>query len=377
MDAQRRPLCRGLCPGPAVLGGMCNTAPNGSLLADLAKQRDLPFYRAPPVEALRVGAGCGTGGQGSEEIAGCRSESVGGGFLHDAPCLGRGDDIGDAINVGDDHRGAAGHAFEQDIGPAFVRRDEQQQVGSAVDLRKAILWQMTDQAYTVGDAALAGERLDRGALGPFADDDKINPWEAHERFDHHAMTLQADEIANRQNCWPGQAERASRRVAIGRSEEREIDPVAQHAHAFLNDPKSHQPPFQPSRHRNQSVRPPCRPVNPPAWSGIFRDDVEIAAAGGDDDRATEGASEQHCGDAVRIEIMRVDQIEVPPPAELSAQNRQKSGKNGQGATTLAPTTPLSTNFRRRVSTKIPCWGRTWLGYNVVKVRICNCMAKKT
>ena len=27
--------------------------------------------------------------------------------------------------------------------------------------------------------------------------------------------------------------------------------------------------------------------------------------------------------------MRVDQIEVPPPAELSAQNRQKSGKNGE------------------------------------------------
>src|SRR5271167_1012101 len=188
---------------------------------------------------------------------------------------------------------------------------------------------MAEQADTIGDPALAGELLDRGAFRSFPDDDKINPREADERLDHHAMTLQADEIANGQKSWPGQAERASRRLAIGRSEEREIDPVAQHAHAFLGDPECHQPPLQPSRHCDQSIRPPCRPANPPPRSGILRYNVEIAAAGGDDDRATEGTSEQHCGDAIRIEIMCVDQIEVPPPAELSAQNRQKSGENGE------------------------------------------------
>ena len=143
------------------------------------------------------------------------------------------------------------------------------------------------------------------------------------------MTLQADEIANGQKSWPGQAEHPSRHVAIGRSEERQIDPVAQHVHAFLGDPERHQPPFQPARHRDQSIRLPSRPSNPPPRSGIFRDNVEIAAAGGDDDRATQSVSEQYCGDAVRIEIMRVDQIEVRPPAELSAQNRQKSGENGE------------------------------------------------
>jgi hypothetical protein len=121
----------------------------------------------------------------------------------------------------------------------------------------------------------------------------------------------------------------SRRVAMGRSEEREIDPVARYAHAFLDDAECRQPLFQPSRHCDQSIRPLCRPANPPPRSGILRDDVEIAAAGGDDHRATESASEQHGGDAVRIEIMRVDQIEVPPRAELSAQNRQKRRENGE------------------------------------------------
>src|SRR6516225_7159982 len=118
---------------------MVSTAPNGSLLVDLAKQRNLPYCRALPVEPLRVGAGLGAGGQSSEEVAGCPREPVWGGLLEDAAGLGRPDDIGDAINVGNDHRGAAGHAFEQDIGPAFVGRDEQQQVGSAVDVRKALL----------------------------------------------------------------------------------------------------------------------------------------------------------------------------------------------------------------------------------------------
>src|SRR5271169_5474207 len=112
---------------------------------------------------------------------------------------------------------------------------------------------MAEQADTVGDPALAGELLDRGALRSFADDDKINSREADERLDHHAMTLQADEIANGQKSWPGQAERASRHVAIGRSEEREIDPVAQHAHAILDDPERRQTSLQPPRHRDQSV----------------------------------------------------------------------------------------------------------------------------
>ena len=47
----------------------------------------------------------------------------------------------------------------------------------------------------------------------------------------------------------------------------------------------------------------------------------------------------------------------------------EKGNHGHGATTRALTTPLSTSFRNRVSTKIPCVGRAALGYKVLKVRI--------
>ena len=55
------------------------------------------------------------------------------------------------------------------------------------------------------------------------------------------------------------------------------------------------------------------------------DDIEIAPPGGDDDGAIEGASEQNSSDAVRIKIVRIDQIEVVATTNLPAQKRQQRG----------------------------------------------------
>jgi hypothetical protein len=70
-----------------------------------------------------------------------------------------------------------------------------------------------------------GKRLDRGALQPLADDHEIDRRQGDER-DHHAMALQADEIADGEKSRRDQPKRASRHIAISRPEEREIDPVA-------------------------------------------------------------------------------------------------------------------------------------------------------
>ena len=59
------------------------------------------------------------------------------------------------------------------------------------------------------------------------------------------------------------------------------------------------------------------------------DEVEIAASGGDNDRAIEGASEQNGSDAVRIKIVGIDQIEVVAVADLPAQKRQHRGAKGE------------------------------------------------
>ena len=60
--------------------------------------------------------------------------------------------------------------------------------------------------------------------------------------------------------------------------------------------------------------------------------------------------------------MRANSAYCPKPGDVN-------GNHGQGATTRASTAPLSTSFLKRVSTKMPCWGRLSLGYSVVNVTI--------
>ena len=93
------------------------------------------------------------------------------------------DNIRDPVNRGDHHRVTAGHAFQQDVGPAFMGRDEQQEVGRAVNLGKAILRHPAEQTHTVGDFALARQFFDAGTFGPLADDHELNPRQVCECLD--------------------------------------------------------------------------------------------------------------------------------------------------------------------------------------------------
>jgi hypothetical protein len=55
---------------------------------------------------------------------------------------------------------------------------------------------------------------------------------------HQPMALQPDQIDDREEDWPGKAERASRHLAVGQPKQREIHPVAEHVHAFLRISRS-------------------------------------------------------------------------------------------------------------------------------------------
>ena len=243
--------------------------------------------------------------------------------------LGRADDIGDAIHRGDHDRGAASHALQQDIGPAFMGRDEQQEVGRAVDLGKAILRHPAEQAHAVGDFALARQLFDTGAFGPLADDDEFDLRQVGERLDHQPMPLQRDQVADREQGWPREAEGTPRRLAVVRVEQRQVHSVAQNANPVGADAEFDQPALQPAGYRDQTVGVARCPADPAARHRVLCDDIEIAASGGDDDRAIEGASEQNGSDAVRIKIMRIDQIEVAAAADLPAQKRQHRGEKGE------------------------------------------------
>ena len=60
-----------------------------------------------------------------------------------------------------------------------------------------------------------------------------------------------------------------------------------------------------------------------------RDDIEIAATRGNDDRAAEGAAEQHGCGPIRVEIMGIDQIEIAAIEDLPAQKSQDRAKQSK------------------------------------------------
>jgi hypothetical protein len=95
------------------------------------------------------------------------------------------------------------------------------------------------------------------------------------------------------------------------------------------DSERNQPLLQPAGDRNQTLDVLRCPAYPSAWHRVLCDDVEIAASGGNDDRAIEGASEQCCTDAVWIKIVGIDQIEVAAIADLPAQQRQDRRAKGE------------------------------------------------
>ena len=106
-----------------------------------------------------------------------------------------------------------------------------------------------------------------------------------------------------------------------RAEQREIHPVAQHPDALGADPDFDHPLLQPAGNGDQPIGPVRRPADPAARNRVVGDQIEVAAPGGDHDRAAERLSEQHGGNPVGIKIVRVDQIKVPPLPQLPAQKR--------------------------------------------------------
>lgn len=156
----------------------------GAPFQNFLEQCDLSLGRALPIELLSVATGCGSGGRRGEDFADCGGKPARGVVGQNASRFGRADDIGDAIHRGDHDRGAAGHALQENIGPAFVGRDEQQKVGGSVDLGKAVLRHPAEQAHTIGDFALAHQPLDTLALGPLSDDHESDLRQLRECLDH-------------------------------------------------------------------------------------------------------------------------------------------------------------------------------------------------
>ena len=142
----------------------------------------------------------------------------------------------------------------------------------------------------------------------------------------------ADDASARRDCRPREASGASKPRACraasrscGRNSARST-PLRNTLDPLGGDPELDQPLLQPAGNRDQAVGLLRRPADPAARDRVPGDQIEIAAPGGDHDRAAERPSEQHGGDAVGVEIMRIDQVELAPLRSCRRNNGRIAAK---------------------------------------------------
>ena len=87
--------------------------------------------------------------------------------------------------------------------------------------------------------------------------------------------------------------------------------------------------FKPAGNRDKAGRVSRRPSDPSPRNRIGRDQIEIGPATRDDDGAAQRPTQQHRGYAVRVEVMRIDQVEIPAVPDLLPQSRQNRRKYRQ------------------------------------------------
>ncbi len=137
-------------------------------------------------------------------------------------------------------------------------------------------------------------------------------------------------IADRQQCRTDKAERTPRLRPVGRDERR--PDRRRYAASRMRSggrPQRLKPPLQPARDGDKAGSMSGCPADPPARDRIGRNQVEVVAARRDHDGPTEHPAQQYRRNAVRIEIMRIDQVEIPAIPDLSPQQRQGCGENRQ------------------------------------------------
>ena len=196
------------------------------------------------------------GGRGSLAASAARRH-----FGQDASCLRRARRYRRSRQIGDHDRSAASHAFQQHVGPAFAGRDEQKEIGRAVNFGQTVLRHAAEEDGR--DRRLRRSRASRSIAGrsgpsPTMTNSTSGIWAS--RLDHQTMALQRDQIADREKRRPGQAEGLPCRVTvhvvgIGRDPPR----CAARRPVRRATPRSDEPLLQSARNRDQAVGMPRRP----------------------------------------------------------------------------------------------------------------------
>jgi hypothetical protein len=137
--------------------------------------------------------------------------------------------------------------------------------------------------------------------------------------DDQIVSLARDQQSDRQQRAAGKAELRPAHRALGRrcerAEQLQVDAVAHHLDARGRHIQRDQLVFQRLADGHETGSAPRGPLDHPARLAIAGDQRQVGSACGDHDRLAERAPDHRGGDAVRVEVVRIDQVEVVAVAD--------------------------------------------------------------
>ena len=111
----------------------------------------------------------------------------------------------------------------------------------AVDVAQLVMRDAPEKAHAVGHAQRGGERLEALLLGPLARDQQVVAGQLCERTDDEVVTFARIRCPTDSRVGPRQAELRAGLLAVDRTENLQVDAIAQHADLVGLRAERHQP----------------------------------------------------------------------------------------------------------------------------------------
>jgi len=180
---------------------------------------------------------------------------------------------------------------------------------------------MAEETHPIADPASGRELAEPRLVPAVPGDQQREPRQVPQRLDRQVVAFSRGGVTGGEEHGPGEPQPPADRVAVDRLEEVEIHPMEDHLHLLRRGSQLHQARLQRLADGGDPGGMAHRPEQQPARHQEPRIDDHVVAQYRHHHRLAEMPAQEHRRDAVRIDVVRVDQIEVESPFEDPLEHR--------------------------------------------------------
>ncbi len=222
-------------------------------------------------------------------------------------------------------------ASRRTFGKSLPAGSEHQHVGGTVHGGQALLWHRAKKVHPFARSELLGQALQGGTFRPIAHDQQPGLRQARSRANGEIVALARDQPADREHDRPAgvQTQLAARRCRSCGANSSRSTPLRRTSMRLPGTPSS----IRRARSASDTVMRPAalrRPAYQSPGQRILRYQVHVRATRRDHHWLAEAPPEQHRRHAVRVEVVRVDQVEAEAPLKDLRQSIPQSCIHKEG-----------------------------------------------